>query len=88
MPLFNDYYKDAMLSDDILELIKVFADVPENHHLDTIVMPSVYLIIQQFYTAVVSRNSSEVQKMLDTGLLKAMLNIISTQCLNQGTKNA
>lgn len=42
IPLFNEYYKDAMLADDILELIKVFADVPENPPFDQLVMPHVY----------------------------------------------
>lgn len=41
-----------MLADDILELIKVLADIPENTSFDQSFMPSVYESLKQFFSAV------------------------------------
>lgn len=85
--IFENYHKDAMLADDILELIKVFADIPGNKSFDELFMPNIYQSLNAFGQALQSQNPGEISKYLDSGVLKSIMNIVSTHALNQSTKS-
>jgi len=76
-----------MLADDILELIKVFADIPSNKSFDELFMPNIYSSLQAFGHALDTKNDAEISKFLDAGVLKSLMNIVSTHALNQSTKS-
>lgn len=75
--MFEQYHKDAMLEEDILELITTIASVPENDSFTVFVVPQVFNIVKQYHThAVVHPNPIEAQKLIDSGILKAMFTIL------------
>ena len=44
--LFNMYLKDAMLSADILQLLKILQNVPDNTAFKQAVLPEVQSVVQ------------------------------------------
>lgn len=49
LQLFTKYQKDAMLAEDILELMKKFARLSDNETFKQLVLPHVFEVIKLFH---------------------------------------
>ena len=50
LSLFDKYFQDAMLSDDILQLIQTLGKVPDNTVFKQAVLPEVQAVIQRLHS--------------------------------------
>ena len=81
LSLFDKYFQDAMLSDDILQLIQTLGNVPDNTVFKQAVLPEVQAVIQRLHCfACEQQNAQEVQKMIESGMAKAVLDIFRDYC--------
>ena len=81
LSLFDKYFQDAMLSDDILQLIQTLGNVPDNTIFKQAVLPEVQAVIQRLHCfACEQQNAQEVQKMIESGMAKAVLDIFRDYC--------
>jgi len=76
LSLFSAFHQDAMLSADILALIKVLGNVEDTSAFRAVVLPEVSQVIANLEQhACVTQNMQEVSRMVDSGIVKAMLDI-------------
>ena len=62
LSLFDKYFQDAMLSDDILQLLQTLGNVPDNTVFKQAVLPEVQAVVQRLHSfACEQQNSQEVQ---------------------------
>ena len=72
-----------MLAFDLLALIRSLGNVDDTSTFRTLVMPQILQTIMQLQQhACVTNNMEGVQKMLDSGILKAMLDIFVDYFIN------
>ena len=59
--IFNKYYQDAMLSSDILNLLKQLGNVPDNSVFKEAVLPEIQAVVNQLQVfACQQGNASEI----------------------------
>jgi hypothetical protein len=76
--LYAHYYGDNMVGSDIVDLLKLWAKIPNNQAFITLFLePHVFTIVQQFYKHTCSARPSpiEAQKLIDSNLFKNMMSI-------------
>lgn len=66
----------------VQEVLDLMISVQAANSFETHVMPTVFAQIKRYHTAVLATNKKEQDSMLDSGLLKAMLDILSAKALN------
>ncbi len=74
--LYHRYYNDGLIGQDIVDLLKLWARIPQNEAFITLFLQQHILpVITQFYkvrcTAI---NEIEAQKMIDSSVIKVIIN--------------
>ena len=75
-----------MLSADVLTLIKTLGNVDDTKTFRKLVLPAVVATVQGLYDACEAGNMQEVQRLVDSGILKAMLDIFADYFLSMVTR--
>lgn len=49
LKLYNRYYCDGLIGNDIVDLIKQWASIPNNETFKRVFLPEIFAVIGQFY---------------------------------------
>ncbi|CDW89210.1 UNKNOWN [Stylonychia lemnae] len=88
MDAYQKYYQDGIIGSDIVEIIKIWARLPNNDIFSKIFLPQVNQVITQYYQYTCTNiNAIEAQKMLDSSILKNMLSILTSYIVQSKQRN-